>query len=225
MKQTSLAAVILFLGVIVFANLVSPGSVQGDSSATPTPAASTGEMSDPLAWTKPPPPGPTQADHGAYTFWMRCMVCHGDQGQGLAKFRANYPKDDQNCTNHRCHAGPNSLAGFTFPDAPAIMGPDTLTGFVTADDLFKYISTRMPRQDPGVLSTEEYWNLTAYLIKQHGALPEGIDLNVGNARSVPVNPRSEQSQSGWLVAGASVVVLVIVGALWFWRDRRGRANK
>ncbi len=119
------------------------------------------------------------------------MVCHGDKGQGLAVFRAQYPKPDQNCAQTKCHGGPHPGAGFSFPDAPPIEGSGTLTGFTTAGDLYRFISTRMPYQVPGTLTSEEYWNLTAYLLQQRQALPTGLLLNPANADTVLVNPPTQ----------------------------------
>lgn len=224
MKKLTFVCVGFFLGSVFLLTLLFASPVQGNGGETPTPDPTVDKMSDPAAWAKPPPPGPTQADHGAYTYWMRCMVCHGDKGQGLALFRSYYPKEDQDCTNHRCHAGPQSLAGFTFPDAPAIMGPNTLVGFKTAADLYGFLSARMPRQDPGVLSSEEYWNLVAYLLKQRGALPDGVQLDATTASSIPVNP-SPVAPIGFVVGGAGIIALLALGALWFRSKRRSPSAK
>lgn len=218
MKKFAIGGIGFFLAAVFLSNLFLATPAQGDGGETPTPIP--GKMSDPTAWTLPPPPGPTQADHGAYTYWMRCMVCHGDHGQGLALFRSYYPKQDQDCTNHRCHAGPGSLAGFTFPDAPAIMGPNTLTGFKTAADLFAFISKQMPRQVPASLSSDEYWNLTAYLLKQRKALPDGIELNATTAASILVNPSPALPLAIIVGLGLGIVVLIGLGVLWFLNKRR-----
>ena len=154
-------------------------------TAPHTPAAG---MTDPNAWLMPPPSGPTQVDLGAYTYWMHCMVCHGDQGQGLALFRSYYPKADQNCAASKCHGGPNPGAGFSFPDAPPIIGPGTLSRFVTAADLDAFIRMRMPYQAPGTLSTDEYWALAAFLLQRRGALVSGTWLNATTAPSLRVTP-------------------------------------
>ena len=41
-------------------------------------------------------------------------------------------------------------------------------------ELFRYISENMPKMDPGSLSTEEYTQVTAYLLKLNG-MPAGSD--------------------------------------------------
>jgi cytochrome c len=180
-------------------------------------------MTDLASWMKPPPPGNSQADQGAFTYWMRCMVCHGDQGQGLAQFRFSYPKVDQKCATSKCHGGPNPGAGFSFPDAPAIMGPGTLVEFKTAAELYSFVSTKMPYQAPGTLSQDEYWNLVTYLLRQRKALPDGIHLNAANANAVFVNA----SPIEWIyptVIGLAVLILAVLGMVLFWRYSRKRAS-
>jgi hypothetical protein len=41
-------------------------------------------------------------------------------------------------------------------------------------ELFRYISDNMPKMDPGSLSTEEYTQVTAYLLKLNG-MPAGSE--------------------------------------------------
>ena len=221
--QRVLAAYFVAGLLLVLFAIANPKPAFSDAGVTPTPSArdapdSAGVrmMALPPAWTNPPPPGPTQADHGAYTYWMRCMVCHGDQGQGLAKFRFSYPKEDQNCSNSKCHGGPRPGAGFSFPDAPAIIGPGTLTDFKTAAQLYDFVSTRMPYQAPGVLSSDDYWNLVAYLLRQNHRVSDSAQISAANAGSIELHP---QSPNG-VVIGLSVVLLLVIGALLVRRVRQ-----
>ena len=144
------------------------------------------------------------------------MVCHGDQGQGLAKFRSSYPKQDQDCSNSRCHGGPRPGAGFSFPDAPAIIGPGTLTDFKTAAQLYDFVSTRMPYQAPGVLSKNDYWDLVAYLLRQNHIVPDGAQISAANASSIELR---SQSPNG-VVIGLLVVSLLASSALLVRRFRQ-----
>ncbi len=170
-------ALLLAALVILF-----PLNVQADGGATPTPGSKSGMMSSPTDWVARPPDGPSQLEHGAFVYWMRCMVCHGDQGQGLAKFRSSYPPQEQNCSAHGCHNDPRAGAGFTFPDAPPIMGPGTLARFHTAQDLYDFVSTRMPYQVPGTMSSDDYWAVVAYLLQKHDVTVN--DLSAQNAHTV-----------------------------------------
>jgi mono/diheme cytochrome c family protein len=209
--------------VLVLFAIANPSSASGDVGATPTPSATdmpgsagAGKMVLPAAWINPPPPGPTQADQGAYTFWMHCMVCHGDQGQGLAKFRSSYPKQDQNCSNSRCHGGPRPGAGFSFPDAPAIIGPGTLSDFKTAAQLYAFVSTRMPYQASGVLSKNDYWDVVAYLLRQNHIVPDGAQVSAANANSIELHSQSPNA----VVIGVIAISLLAISALLVRRFRQ-----
>ncbi len=211
------------IGLLGFAWLAAlPVRADGEPTPTPTPARATLGMSDPTTWLEPPPPGNSQAERGAFTYWMRCMVCHGDKGQGLAVFRAQYPPQDQNCSQPKCHGGPRPGAGFSFPDAPPIEGPGTLARFKTASDLYGFISTRMPYQVPGTMTSEEYWDLTAYLLKQHNALPASLLLNPANAGTVLVNPAP--NHFALLVTGGLAGAVLLGGVFSLLRMRKQSAR-
>ena len=135
-----------------------------------------------------PPPTvypPTQADEGAQLYYQICMVCHGDRGQGLTdEWRGALDIPDQDCWQSRCHASNHPPDGFVFPKAvPAVVSPGMVARFETGLDLYHFIKTRMPWQAPGSRSDEEYWQLTAYMLRANGIQPPD-QLNVQNAASV-----------------------------------------
>jgi mono/diheme cytochrome c family protein len=137
---------------------------------------------------------PEQATAGAVVFTDRCSTCHGDVGQGLTdEFRATWPEGHQNCWVPGCHGGnPPKPNGFTIPrSVAALAGPGTLVKFSTASALHGFIRAAMPYQEPGVLTDEQYWALTAYLLRQNGVPPDGRTLDASNADSVAV-PRTGQ---------------------------------
>src|ERR1051325_452370 len=64
------------------------------------------------------PASPSQADYGAQVYWLSCLPCHGDRGQGLTdEFREVYPPEDRNCWNSGCHGKRPYQNGFTLPTA------------------------------------------------------------------------------------------------------------
>ena len=117
-----------------------------------------------------------------------------------------------------CHSGEDPPCGFTFPDAPALLGEDTLTRFETAHDLFDYLSARMPYQDRGALSRDEYWSLVAYLAHQRGALARDVIVNATNARAIDLHPQPLRVLA-MLALGATVCALVGVALLFFKRRK------
>ena len=62
--------------------------------------------------------------------------------------------------------------------------------FRTAQDLWSYVSTRMPRPKDrmGSLQPDEYWAITNFILTAHGsAVPKG-GVNTGNAPTVEIAP-------------------------------------
>jgi hypothetical protein len=138
----------------------------------------------------PMPENPTQADYGAQVFYQVCMVCHGDQGQGLTdEWRGALDLEDQDCWQSRCHATNHPPDGFIFPRyVPPVVGDVMLARFQTALDLYNYINTRMPWQAAGTRSEEEYWQLTAHLLSINGVDPGPEPLNAANAAGILLRP-------------------------------------
>jgi hypothetical protein len=80
------------------------------------------------------PAEPSQADKGAQVYWLSCLPCHGDKGQGLTdEFRQAYPKEEQYCWESGCHGNNPYDSGFTLPKTiPAVVGQGTLQKFPDA---------------------------------------------------------------------------------------------
>ncbi len=179
--------------------------------------------------TVPPPPD------GLALYRMHCSGCHGYQGQGLTpEWRAEWPKDKQNCWQSKCHAANHPPDGFTFPkQVPAVIGPETLAKFATGQDLYVYIRATMPYWAPHLLADDQYQAITAYLIEANyqqrdWPLPQpwpDNNLSVISLRSAPSPtqpvaaplasppPRSNfQSPTVLSYAGLGIAAL-IVGAI------------
>jgi mono/diheme cytochrome c family protein len=160
---------------------------------------------------------PNQADRGAVVFAAHCEVCHGDVGQGLDKWRLTWDEAHQNCSNYKCHGKDYPPGGFYLPNnyAPALIGDHTLDRFQTARDLYAFISSRMPYQEPGTLPAEDYWALAAFLMRDHGIAPTGRVLAAANANSVPLHPTSPASPVHPAVIGLVALVPTALGVLVF----------
>jgi len=135
------------------------------------------------------PANATQVDYGAEAYRLVCSACHGDVGQGLtSEWLATWNPADQNCWQSKCHAASHPQDGFELPHyVPAIIGPGKLAGFRTAQDLHDYIERTMPWQDPGYLQPEEYWNISAFLVRANGIDPMLEPLTVERAGEIMVN--------------------------------------
>ena len=220
----------------------------GASTATPpapTPAAT--PTIDRLA---PPPTveSPTQADEGAYLYWVNCQPCHGDVGQGLTdEWRAQYPEEEQYCWGRGCHGERPYENGFTLPqDVPALIGDGSLARFETMGQVYHYTRVTMPFNLPGSLDESEYLAITAFLAREHDAwqgIPfEADNVNQARLRGVPpeLPPDVHQNQSTpapeepdaspppastiifpwWLLL---VLISLFLGASWLWIRRRQRS--
>lgn len=67
--------------------------------------------------------------------------------------------------------------------APALVGPKALDDYHNAKEAFGYIKDNMPPEKAGSLSDDEYWHITAFLIKKN-ELGLNEQLGSGNAESV-----------------------------------------
>lgn len=169
------------IGISIVTSLLNTGAALSaqDGIALSTPTVD--RLAEP---TLPADPG--QADIGAVDYWLVCMVCHGDRGQGLTEeWRAVSGPEEMNCWQSRCHASNHPPEGFVFPRyAPRIIGQGSLARFTTAADLYTFISEKMPWQAPGVLDDERYWRLTAFLIQANNLNLGSEPLNQQNAHLV-----------------------------------------
>lgn len=187
------------------------------------------------------PAAPAQADYGAQTYWLLCLACHGDRGQGLTEeFRETYPPEEQYCWERGCHGERPYDYGFTLPmQIPAVMGPEAALGkFTTAARLNAYIMAAMPYWKPGSLTEEEGWLVTAFLLRENG-IQFDENLDDSNAEEIllsalqlfptPVPETSSENvtqqagsiNSQWLLALAVVVIFIVVAAV----SLRGRSRE
>ena len=179
------------------------------------------------------PAVPSQADYGAQVYWLSCMPCHGDRGQGLTdEFRQLYPPEDQNCWNSGCHGKRPYTNGFTIPTTiPALIGPGTLQKFQTAANLHGFIAAAMPFWKPGSLTDEQYWQVTAFLLRQNGLWDARAELNSSNAAQVRVGageaaptplptPPSSTVSIPWPFLAGGVLLLAILSLIFFFSRKR-----
>ena len=173
------------LGLLGWA--VAVGMSVGPSPvASPSPALPADRLVEPTL-----PPNPTTADLGSQVYWLYCMPCHGDRGQGLTvEFREVYPPEDRNCWTSKCHGDVPYPGGFTLPTlVPAVIGEGALQNFASVTALNGFIRAAMPRQAPGSLSPEQYDQLMAFLVRENGLPVE----EPGPASAVPAGAASVES--------------------------------
>jgi hypothetical protein len=149
------------------------------------------------------PANASQADYGAEIFILVCRDCHGDRGQGLtADWIAKWAPKDQNCWQSKCHATNHPPDGFSLPHyVPPLVGAQFLSRFKTATDVYNYISQAMPWQDPGYLALNQYWQVTAFLLRLNGMDPGQDVLNAQNASSFEISQPAAQTTPGTVTPG------------------------
>jgi mono/diheme cytochrome c family protein len=182
-KRPALFVISFTALMLALAWLASQSAAPVTASMHPTP---TGDRLAPWPTVYPP----AQADLGAQEYYQRCMVCHGDRGQGLTdEWRGALDPADQNCWQSGCHGGKVGAGGFEFPKfAPRLIGGGALARFETAQDLFDFLKSAMPFQAPGSLSDAIYWQLTAYLLRANGFYAGSPVLSAATAAQVRLAP-------------------------------------
>jgi mono/diheme cytochrome c family protein len=163
---------LIALGALGLSLCLIAGRVEAQPNAQP--AATRTPFSNPTATP------PTQGGNGANTFYVYCMPCHGDVGQGLTdEFRnREYPPEDVNCWKSGCHGARPYENGFTLPmTIPLLIGPGALAKFQTAQELYGFIRGAMPFNAPGSLTDTQYVNVTAFLLEGNQIVPAGVQLN------------------------------------------------
>jgi cytochrome c len=168
------------------------------------------------------PAEPSQADLGAQDFWLYCLPCHGDRGQGLTdEFRETYPPGETDCWQSGCHGKRPYADGFTLPTAiPAVIAHDAVNKFTDAAQLNSYIRVAMPYWNPGSLTEEEAWRVTAFILRENGLWDGPGELNASNAGEIRIRPETpsplapmEQSPVGERGAGSLLLVIVTIASL------------
>lgn len=166
-----LGALLLVFGLAV---LFSVGPTRAPASQTTSTPAETGLpmfQAQETPWLVVPglAADASTLEEGAALYRLVCRDCHGDRGQGLtADWIAQWPESSQNCWQSRCHASNHPPEGFILPRTiPALLDPGALSDFDTAVDLYRYIRTKMPWYDPGSLTDDQYWKVTAYLVYEY----------------------------------------------------------
>jgi hypothetical protein len=139
-------------------------TVTPTTSPEPTPTMIPNSTYDPFA--EPIlPENYSEFELGQNRYWQNCMTCQGELGQGLTdEFRAYWPEDHQNCWGRGCHGGGVDDQGFPIPTyVPPLVTDTKMVRFYSQQDLYTYLKTTHPPQDPGVLEDEEYIAIANYV--------------------------------------------------------------
>ena len=176
---------------------------------------------------------PTLIELGHYEYYLSCMVCHGDRGQGLTEeWRNAGDPADANCWQSRCHASNYPPNGFELPRyAPPVIGEYALARFSTIGDLYSYIQLSMPWHMPGLLEDEKYRQIALFLADANGApdlesgAESGLDWTALATRAATsrVAPEENLTDSSWagVLFALMGIVLLVGGVVWMRKRRPG----
>lgn len=203
------------------------GAIPG-LAQSPTPTPTVDPLVEPFL-----PENPTELELGQHRYWMWCMTCHGDRGQGLTdEWRAVWEQDHQNCWARGCHAGARGDEGFPIPTiVPLIIGADHLADFAAVQDLAAFLQQTHPPQHPGILSEAEYHAIAVYVFTQNGrpvgtpvpALPSPWPSATPSALPTPAPlPARPEAAGAQLQPIFSLVVLGLALAALLFLARRLR---
>ncbi|HKJ28143.1 MAG TPA: hypothetical protein VJ965_10920 [Anaerolineales bacterium] len=174
---------VLILLVLLWGPLAGWNGTTEASAQSPTPTPD--RLAEPPLSEKS-----TQYEQGTWLYWYHCMPCHGDFGQGLTDdFIELWPPDHQNCWGRGCHGGRMEDEGFPIPKTvPAIIdGDGGVLKFAKPDELYDYLYSTHPPQNPGVLTEDEYWAIADFVLVRNNLLPEEKEIGADAGKS-PVDP-------------------------------------
>jgi mono/diheme cytochrome c family protein len=129
-----------------------------------------------------------KAAEGGKLFVQKCASCHGQKGEGVTApgiigygALPEYPRQSSLASNGALN-DPSELQLREWSRA----GTPKREAFRNAQDVYNYISQRMPLREAGTLRPDEYWAILNFMLAAHGATvpPEGI--NSSNANKVPI---------------------------------------
>jgi cytochrome c len=103
------------------------------------------------------PEGKGTAREGAMVYATHCAACHGDQGEGRGDFVALVGGRGTLASNR-----PLLTVGSYWP---------------TATTVFDYVRRAMPYNTPGVLTTDEIYAVTAWILEKNDILSTGAVLD------------------------------------------------
>ena len=136
-----------------------------------------------------------KAGPGNDLFEKECAACHGKRGEGLSNAPAiigatalpEYPRDKSLSTNPSL----SNNAAQQVSDSNRPPGAPSRDPFRTAQDLYGYISTKMPlpKSRAGTLKPEEYWAITNFMLVAHGSSVPDAGITAENAGSVQIAPK------------------------------------
>jgi cytochrome c len=112
--------------------------------------------------------GETQAAQGAKLYAKYCAKCHGKSGEGTKK-------------------APPVVGKEALPLDPPAGAKVRKTQFHTAQDVYDFISTKMPANKAGSLKPEDYWDILAFDLKANGVDVSKMKVDATTAAQIKLH--------------------------------------
>jgi len=129
----------------------------------------------------------SKATQGSKFFEQKCASCHGQRGEGITApaiigygALPEYPRQSNLASN----AALNDPSELQLREWSRPAGTPKREPFKTAQDVYNYISQRMPLREAGSLKPEEYWSILNFMLLAHGAPVPAEGISASNAASV-----------------------------------------
>lgn len=116
------------------------------------------------------PPGSGTVSQGQVVYEQRCAVCHGDFGEGVARYPV-LAGGQGTLTSGR----PVKTVGSYWPYAPT---------------LFDYIRRAMPFPAPGTLTNDQVYGIVAYILNLNNIVPSNAVMNAHTLAAVKMPNRN-----------------------------------
>ena len=142
-----------------------------------------------LAWTAGPsgkdlPPGKGTAKQGALIYMVKCAMCHGRDGEGVRWA----PGALSPISGPRLGGGNSVPLYFSNRPAGRITTMAYSVPFTAA--IFNTIAVEMPLFRAGTLTSDEVYNLTAYMLFKNGLIQEDEVMDRDTLPKVPMPNRN-----------------------------------
>jgi quinol-cytochrome oxidoreductase complex cytochrome b subunit/mono/diheme cytochrome c family protein len=184
-----LVAVLIVLGLAAGTLNIPGAKASPQAQGTATPPLQPTPTFDLRRLNKPVVTGDNseQLKKGSVLYWGVCLTCHGDRGQGMTPEWRDAYGDDKDCWQAGCHGSDHPTPGFLIPKdlvIPPVAGPGKLARFKNAQELHDFILASMPWWNPGDLTDEEAWQVSAYILRLHKVMPTDFELKSTNASAI-----------------------------------------
>ncbi len=130
-----------------------------------------------------------KASEGGKLFGQQCASCHGQRGEGVTAPAIMGPgalpeyARESSMAKNAALSDPSELQ---LRESMRPAGAPKREAFKTAQDVYNYISQRMPMKAAGSLKPDQYWAVLNFMLVAHGVAVPADGINASNASTVAI---------------------------------------